>query len=139
MRPPINNSRLEDQDRDQLLQTVRRLLAEADALSSRIAAVNEIGIAINRTLNLSDIQSVIAKQAKWLLDFEHCSVCLSAGDGWETNTLFGPAEPPLPNLLDTENVGQAVKRSQPQLVRTGSPSPFLSAYRSQIIIPLVAD
>ena len=144
MRIPITGSRLEDQDRDQLLQTSRRLLAEADALSSRIAAVNEIGIAINRTLNLSDIQSVIAKQAKWLLDFEHCSVCLSEADGganpaWQTNTLFGPVEAPLPNLLETENVGAAVKRSQPQLVRTGSPSPFLSAYRSQIIIPLVAD
>ena len=136
---PSSNSRLEDQDRDQLLQTVRRLLAEADALSSRIAAVNEIGIAINRTLNLSDIQAVIAKQAKWLLDFEHCSVCLCEGVVWQTNTLFGPVEPPAVNLLDTENVGQAVKRSQPQLVRTGSPSPFLAAYRSQIIIPLVAD
>ena len=143
MQSPING-RLEDQDRDQLLQTVRRLLAEADALSSRIAAVNEIGIAINRTLNLNDIQSVIANQAKWLLDFEHCSVCLceAAGekdDAWHTNTLFGPAEAPVANLLDTANVGQAVRRSQPQLIRTGSASPFLSAYRSQIIIPLVAD
>src|SRR5450432_872535 len=138
MPPPING-RLEDQDRDQLLQTARRLLAEADALSSRIAAVNEIGIAINRTLNLTDIQSVIARQAKWLLDFEHCSVCLAEQDGWQINTLFGPVEPPVPNLLDTANVGQAVKRSQPQLIRAGSASPFLSAYRSQIIIPLVAD
>src|SRR4051812_4400998 len=105
MQSPING-RLEDQGRDQLLQTVRRLLAEADALSSRIAAVNEIGIAINRTLNLNDIQSVIAKQAKWLLDFEHCSVCLSEASGekddaWHTNTLFGPAEAPVANLLDT--------------------------------------
>src|SRR3954471_13596691 len=121
MQSPING-RLEDQDRDQLLQTVRRLLAEADALSSRIAAVNEIGIAINRTLNLSDIQAVIAKQAKWLLDFEHCSVCLSEANGgenaaWQVNTLFGSLEPPVPNLLETENVGQAVKRSQPQLIR----------------------
>ncbi|MBI1255938.1 MAG: hypothetical protein GC204_00565 [Chloroflexi bacterium] len=138
IRPP-SNGRLEDQDRDQLLQTVRRLLAEADALSSRIAAVNEIGIAINRTLNLSDIQAVIAKQAKWLLDFEHCSVCLCVDTVWQTNTLFGPAESPVDNLLTTENVGQAVKRSQPQLIRTGSASPFLGAYRSQIIIPLVAD
>ena len=72
-------SRLEDQDREQLLHTSRRLLAEADALSSRIAAVNEIGIAINRTLDLDEIERVIARQAKWLLDFEHCSVCWHEG------------------------------------------------------------
>ncbi|MBC8171269.1 MAG: GAF domain-containing sensor histidine kinase, partial [Anaerolineae bacterium] len=131
--------RLEDQDREQLLQTTRRVLAEADALSTRIAAVSEIGIAINRTLDLSEIQRVIARQAKWLLDFEHCSVCLCEGESWQTNTLFGQTEPDLPELLQTENVGRAIQYSQPQLIRAGSPSPFLSAYQSQIIIPLVAD
>lgn len=131
--------KLEEQDRDELLQTSRRLLVEADALSSRIAAVNEIGIAINRTLDLNEIQRVIARQAKWLLDFEYCGVCLLKEDHWEVNTLFGAAEAMPERLTETENVGRAIKYSQPQLVRTGSPSPFLSAYKSQIIIPLVAD
>ncbi|HEX2621209.1 MAG TPA: GAF domain-containing sensor histidine kinase [Phototrophicaceae bacterium] len=134
-----SSGRLEDQDRDQLLQTARRLLAEADALSSRIAAVGEIGIAINRTLDLDEIQRVIARQAKWLLDFDHCSVGLCEGETWQINTLFGATEPAPPDLMATENAGRAVKYSQPQLIRTGSPSPFLSSYKSQIIIPLVAD
>lgn len=131
--------KLEEQDRDELLQTSRRLLVEADALSSRIAAVNEIGIAINRTLDLDEIQRVIARQAKWLLDFEYCGVCLLKDDHWEVNTLFGAAEATPEMLTETENVGKAIRYSQPQLVRTGSPSPFLRAYKSQIIIPLVAD
>ncbi|MBC7870130.1 MAG: GAF domain-containing sensor histidine kinase [Chitinophagaceae bacterium] len=131
--------RLEDQDRDQLLQTARRLLAEADALSSRISAVNEIGIAINRTLDLTAIQQVIARQAKWLLDFDHCSVCLQKDDTWQINTLFGPQEANSAHLLETENVGRALKHGQPQIVREGSPSPVLAQYASQIIIPLVAD
>jgi signal transduction histidine kinase len=134
-----SNERLENQDRDQLLQTARRLLAEADALSSRIAAVNEIGIAINRTLDLNVIQRVIAKQAKWLLDFEHCSVCLQEDASWRLTTLFGPEEAPNQDWLAIENVGRALKTNQPQLIRAGSPSPFLSQYMSQIIIPLVAD
>jgi len=131
--------RLEDLDRDQLLQTVRRLLAEADALSSRIAAVSEIGIAINRTLDLTAIQRVIAQQAKWLLDFDHCSVCLQKDDVWQINTLFGAQEATPPQLLETENLGPALTRGQPQIVREGSPSPFMAQYASQIILPLVAD
>ena len=65
---------LETLDREELLITVRRLLAEADALSSRISAVNEIGFAMNSTLDLATVQRVVAKQAKWLLDFKHLSV-----------------------------------------------------------------
>ena len=132
-------SRLEDQDREQLLHTSRRLLAEADALSSRIAAVNEIGIAINRTLDLDEIERVIARQAKWLLDFEHCSVCWHEGGNWKINTLFGKAETMPPDFLNTTNAGRAIRFSQPQLLRSGSESPFLDGYRSQMIIPLVAD
>ncbi len=139
MPPPEMMGRLEDQDREQLLATTRRLLAEADALSSRVAAVNEIGIAINSTLNLAAILKVIARQAKWLLDFEHCSVCLQVDEKWQVNTLFGPALDSSIDLLDTVNVGRALKSSQPQLVRDGSSAPFLAEFASQIIIPLVAD
>jgi signal transduction histidine kinase len=131
--------RLEDQDRDQLLQTARRLLAEADALSSRIAAVNEIGIAINQTLDLNAIERVVARQAKWLLDFDHCSVCLEQPNGWQLNTLFGTSEPPVEDLLTTPNLGKALKTRQPQLTRQGSESPVLAKYPSQLIIPLVAE
>lgn len=138
---PIPTGRLEDQDRDQLLLLSRRLLVEADALSSRIAAVNEIGLAINRTLDLNAIQRVIAKQAKWLLDFEHCSVCLQdeSGETWKINTLFGPAEPDTVTLSKMENVAQTLREAHPRLILDGSPSPFLKAYASQMIVPLVAD
>jgi signal transduction histidine kinase len=139
----LPGEQLEQQDRDQLLRTVRRLLVEADALSSRIAAVNEIGIAINRTLDLEAIQRVVARQAKWLLDFEHCSVCLAPNDGpadaWKVTTLFGPPEPDTLSLLESENVGPVLSSSQPRLILTGCPSPFLSAYASQMIVPLIAD
>ncbi len=132
-------TRLEDLSHEELLQTTRRLLAEADALSTRISAVNEIGIAMNRTLDFNKIERVIAKQAKWLLDFEHCSVCLQKDKQWTVHTLFGKEEVQLDDLLDTPNVGQTIKTKHPQLIHDGTLSLFLSQYKSQIIIPLVAD
>lgn len=132
---------LAEQDRDQLLQTVRRLLTEADALSSRIAAVSEIGIAINRTLDLDAILRVVGKQAKWLLDFDHLSVCLPMQDStsWRVITLFGAAEDSTVDLSKNSNVERALQAGQPQLIRAGSSGSFLAAFPSQIIIPLIGD
>jgi signal transduction histidine kinase len=134
---------LESLDRDELLATVRRLLVEADALSSRISAVNEIGIAVNRTLDLATIQRVVAKQAKWLLDFAHLSVCLRDPDphsrtGWRITTLFG-AEEQLSDLAAAENLSGVLQAGHPRLIGKGSASPFMKAYLSQLIIPLSAD
>lgn len=130
---------LETLDREQLLVTVRRLLAEADALSSRISAVNEIGVAMNSTLDLKTIQRVIAKQAKWLLDFKHVSVCYKEKGEWFATTLFGPPEAQALDLNQCGNVKQVLEKGEPNLIHKGSPSPFLASYQSQIILPLVAD
>jgi signal transduction histidine kinase len=130
---------LENLGRDDLLRTVRRLLTEADALSSRISAVNEIGVAINRTLDLDKILHVIARQAKWLLDFEYCSVCVSQGEQWRLIPLFGKEEAEVEDWLATDNVGTVLKSSQPKLITSGAESPFLARYPSQMIVPLCAD
>jgi signal transduction histidine kinase len=137
----IQNVRLEDQDRDQLLQTVRHLLAEAQALSSRIAAVNEIGVAINRTLDLNEILRVVAKQAKWLLDFEHCSVCLSHADRtWTIQTLFGKPLDFDPALVSTTpNVDYVLRSGRSFLTNEETIAPFLYGYASQMIIPLTSE
>ena len=73
-------TKLEEQSREELLNTVRHVMVEAEALSSRIVAVSEIGIAINSTLDIDRIFKVVANQAKWLLDFEHCSICVKDED-----------------------------------------------------------
>ncbi len=130
---------LENLDREELLRTVRRLLTEADALSSRISAVNEIGVAINRTFDLDKILHVIAKQAKWLLDFEHCSVCVGQDEAWKLTTLFGKPEVAADDWLATENVGTVLKSAQPKLFATGTQSAFLKAYASQMNVPRCAD
>lgn len=132
---------LEAQDREELLKTTRRLLTEVQALSTRIAAVNEISNALNRSLNLDEILRVVGKQAKWLLDFNHCSVCLqNHEDSWRIVTLFGP--PVASNSCDFSNenpITRALKTGQPQLNPKDYASTFLGSYASQIIIPLESD
>ncbi|MFB8792309.1 MAG: adenylate/guanylate cyclase domain-containing protein [Potamolinea sp.] len=136
-----NGSKLENQDREQLIQTNRQLLTEVQALSSRIAAVNEIAIAINRSLNLDEILRIVGKQAKWLLDFKHCSVCLYKDDGsCRLITLFGPQIDSDSCILPNENpITRALKTGQAQLNPQDHDSTFLDAYPSQIIIPLEVE
>jgi len=130
---------LEALDREQLLQTSRKLLAEADALSSRISVLNEIGLAINESLDLERIEHVIAKKAKWLLDFDHCSVCLKEDDDWRIKTLFGGPEPETLDLGKMPNLAQVIYTPRPVIIKAGSESTFLKDYASQIIIPLMAE
>jgi adenylate cyclase len=137
----LSGRRMEAQDQEQLLQTSRRLLTEIQALSSRIAAVNEIANAINRSLNLDEILRVVGKQAKWLLDFKHCSVCLYGYDGsCRLITLFGPPVACSSCVFPGDNpISRALKTGQPQLNPKDYTSTFLDAYTSQIIIPLESE
>lgn len=133
------NKKLENLNRDELLATVRQLLAEADALSSRIAVVNEIGITINETLDINKVMKFVAKRAKWLLDFEHLSICLQHGDDWTLEVMFGKEPIDFTDWLDTSNVGYVLRTSQAKLIQNGIDSPFLSGYQSQMIIPLASS
>lgn len=137
----INGKRLESQEREQLLETTRKLLTEVQALSSRIAAVNEIANAINRSINLDEILRVLGKQAKWLLDFKHCSVCLQNNNSsYHLVTLFGsPVECKSCTFSEDNPISRALKTGQPQLNPKDYTSTFLSAYASQIIIPLESE
>lgn len=135
---PTMGNRLEDQDREELLLTARGLLAEAQSLSTRIAAVNEIATAINRTLDIDLIFRVVGKQAKWLLDFEHCSICLHSTNS--CTTLFGkPINLDITSLPENGPIKKAVKTAQPQLIHEGFGAGVLSNYASQIIIPLASE
>lgn len=135
----IPSKKLEDLSRDELLATVRHVLAEADALSSRIAAVNEIGVAMNETLDLDKILHVVAKQAKWLMDFEHCSICFQRDKEWEIISLFGNKISDDINIAESLTIQDVMKYRYPKLVKQGNESDFLKGYQSQIIIPLIAD
>lgn len=124
-----------------LLGTNRRLLAEVQALSSRIAAVNEIATAMNRTLDLEEVLRIVGRQAKWLLDFEHFSVCLLRdGVCRRVVTLFGPVEDSSGiDLGGNDAISKAVRTGQPQLVREAPVGAFLASFASQAILPLGSE
>lgn len=132
---------LQDLSHAELLATVRRLLAEADALSTRIAAVNEIGLAVSRNLDLRHILSVVSRQAKWLLDFDYCGVCLRNDDElWDVVDLFGKAAPLAENaLLRSSNLSRVLKGGCSHLSKVQADAPFLQEYASQMILPLLSD
>ncbi len=138
---PNSSQGLDGQDREWLLKLTRRLLAEAQAISSRTAAVNEIATAINQSLELDAILGIIGKQAKWLLDFEHCSVCLL--DSGQCTTLFGsPWVDSVDTLTEYPLIQRALKSRYPQISRktaeeetTASSDPF----PSQVVLPLETD
>ncbi|GAB5494677.1 MAG: hypothetical protein Phog2KO_48920 [Phototrophicaceae bacterium] len=134
-----SRKKLENLSREELLATVRQVLAEADALSSRISAVNEIGVAMNATLSLDKILKVVAKQAKWLMDFEHCSICLQGDTDWEIVSLFGQEIDSDINFKESKTIQHIRKYRYPKLVKQGNESDFLKGFDSQIIIPLIAD
>ena len=135
----VDDIRLENQTREQLLETARLLLVEADALSSRIAAVNEIGLAINRNLDLESILKSVTKHLKWLMDFEYCGLCLKTETGWRIVDMFGKSEAAPNDILATENIGRALRLRQSQIIHEGSRSPLMGAYQSQVIVPLVTE
>lgn len=135
---PNMGNRLEDQNREELLLTARSLLAEAQSLSTRIAAVNEIATAINSTLDIDLIFRVVGKQAKWLLDFEHCSICLHSINS--CTTLFGKAiNLDLASFPENAPIKKAFKTAQPQLIHEGFAADIGPSYASQIIIPLASE
>lgn len=113
------------------------MLTEMQALSSRIAFLNELATAINRNLDQKEILKVVQRQAKWVVDFDHLSVCLCEEKAWECVTLFGPSaafDPvahteagPLAQLLQTQHA---------QFLRTGHEASFLAGYASQLLLPL---
>lgn len=129
---------LDQESRDNLLHTTRRLLVEIQALSSRIAAVQEIATAINRTLTLDDILQVVGRQAKWVLDFDHFSVTLCEKDAdCRFITLFGP--PTDRETLHTatgDPIRKAIETRQSQLIPKIDGG---TSFRSQIIIPLESE
>jgi adenylate cyclase len=110
-------------------------LAAAQALSSRIAAINELAVAINRSLNIDEILRVVGRKTKWLLDFDHLSIYLIRQSDMLVN-LFGP--PLSLEQVKASNFGsiqRALKSGQSQIVRQSSDM-FWPDHAAAMVVPL---
>lgn len=138
--PRVLNAPLETRDRDELLATTRLLLAEAQAIATRVEVLNEIAIAVNLSLSLDEILLKVGQLSKWLLDFDHCSLCLRAEAETDTRkliVLFGDVPVSTFQSIDAGSpITRAFETMQPQRIRTTS---ALSNFPSQLVIPLVVE
>ncbi len=64
-----------------LLRRYEQLLRETQAISARLAVVNEVSQAITATLDLDTILEVVVEQTKWALDYDRCRIALRDPDG----------------------------------------------------------
>ncbi|MGF1536738.1 MAG: adenylate/guanylate cyclase domain-containing protein [Elainellaceae cyanobacterium] len=112
-------------------------LASAQALSSRIATINEIAVAINRSLNSSEIFQIFGKKSKWLLDFTHLSIYLPcSGSKSPLINLFGPSLTLSQiNRLKRNPINTALASGQPQLIHR-SDDMFWPDHSAAMVIPL---
>ena len=118
------------------------LWVELQTLSSRITAVNEIAMAINRTLDLDEILQLVGQRAKWLLDFDHCSVFLTPANGLHRLiTLFHADHLHSKDgtTLDMEVVDVAMRTKQSQLYFARASANHPLYFRSQLVIPMESE
>lgn len=119
---------------------VLSLSIQLETLSSRINAVNEIAATINRSLHLDDIITVIQQQAKWLLDFHYCSICLCGEDNTkQTILLFGEIDPEPACSDATQILDRVIATKQPQLIQGRHLSTTSSLYRSWLAMPIETE
>ena len=134
----INPGTLANLDKKELLATTRKLLAKSNAFASRVVAVNEIGVAMSHRLEVEDILQNYAQRVKWVMDFDHCSVCLKNVEGdWELRTLFGiEIYYNSQTLIESENIGAVLRNGHAQMKGNAKTETILKDYASQIVIPL---
>jgi GAF domain-containing protein len=72
---------------------VRTLLAETQALSARLAALHEVATAMQSSLDTATVLSTLAREARWVLDFQYCSVAEVIEGGYSERVLLSVTAP----------------------------------------------
>ncbi|GAB4434447.1 MAG: hypothetical protein OHK0015_24210 [Chloroflexi bacterium OHK40] len=121
---------------------VRALLAEAQALSARLAALNEVAAAMQASLEFERVLETAAREARWLLDFQYCSVTERLGESYYERVLKGPtgAMPtPVRRPLDDSPLSTAMRLGHATLLRDATAAGRLApGMQSGLIVPLRA-
>lgn len=116
------------------------LAVQLQALSSRISAVIEIAAALNRSLNLDDILAVIKQQAKWLLDFNYCSLLLANADGSKRlSVLFGHPTTGGDHQAIYTLFEQTMTTRRPHLLQAAADPMPATAFQSWLTMPIEGE
>lgn len=118
---------------------IENLLAGAQALSARFAVLNDVAIAFQSQLELNAVLQTIAEQARWLLDFDHCTVALGHSDCYQLLHVSADSAPKVIGTfpLDYGVIGDTFQQGSEQILQT---LPFdrtiPAAMQSGLIVPL---
>jgi signal transduction histidine kinase len=132
----IPNNQFDNRSDDDLIQTIREIRQESEELLQRMMSIINIGIDMSRALDFDEILDVVAKNAKWIIDFEYCSILIIDAFGqWESRTLIDKRAVQH-DILMTESVFQDVISSNTGKILNDSQTTFLPEYPNKLIIPL---
>lgn len=122
-------------------RTDQRLFEELQALSCRIEILNEIAVQINRQFAIDEILQLVGQKVKWLLDFDHCGVCLcQADDLLQYDTLLGPAL--ARNIWENNDespIKLAIRTKRTQLLPDYRLQNSQFPFRSLLVIPMESE
>jgi two-component system, NtrC family, sensor histidine kinase KinB len=134
---PAAADSLDTLDSAALVTQVRSLLAEAQALSSRLAALNEVAVAMQAELDVETILQALARQARWVLDFQHCSIALADETSYQVRVLQGEPAPVRTFPLQAGAIGRALVGKHALLLHHLADADAAPAgMRSALIMPL---
>ncbi len=134
---PVATNALETLDSAALVVQVRSLLAEAQALSARLAALNEVTVAMQAELDIETILRALTRQARWVLDFQHFSIALCEDTVYQVRMLLGDATPTRTLPLSTGAIGRALQSRHSLLLHELTDADDAPAgMRSALIMPL---
>jgi PAS domain S-box-containing protein len=137
-RTPVEKANNHEVEPSELVHQVRSLLAEAQALSVRLAALNEVAVSMQHQLDPEQVLQTLARQARWVIDFQICSVAWSIPGGYQFQVLRGP-HPGLgeTRLLSEGAVGKALREDHAVLVHQALQADDLPAGMvSALLVPL---
>lgn len=98
-------------------------LAEAQALSVRLASLNEATALLIASNGLDAILRTLVQQARWVLDFQHCRLVLCEGSGYRIQELRsdGPHSCGVRRSLGNGAEARALALGQAQLLHQLTP------------------
>jgi GAF domain-containing protein len=130
---------VQNNEYEQPARNVRLLLAEAQALSTRLATLNEVAAAMQGKLDPTALLHTMALQARWVLDFQYCSVVVADRSGWRVQILASPFVGQLPPVAThpiTPSILRTLQHGHAQLLQDVSPLDVLVNSQSALILPL---
>ncbi|GAB4170120.1 MAG: hypothetical protein Fur005_31680 [Roseiflexaceae bacterium] len=99
---------------------IRSLLAETQALSARLAALHEIATSMQSNLEPAAVFDTLAREARWVLDFQYCSLAEVTPEGYIERVLtpmpHGGIEPIARRLHSGDPISDAIQAGHAILI-----------------------